>query len=327
MTSFFADKRVVVTGGAGFLGSCVVKKLRERGCASITVPRRATCDLTRWENITRLLDQASPHIVIHLAGVVDNPVGGGNTAAAFYKNLMMGVQLMEAARQRGVEKMVCLGTASSYPKLAPTPLREEELWNGYPDETRAPYGIAKKILLVQSKVYRQQYAFNCIYLIPANLFGPGDNFDPHTSYVIPALIRKFFDAVRNGDREIVCWGSGSSTRDFLFVDDCAEAILLATERYNDGEAINVGTGFEISIRDLAYHIGRQLGFSGQIVWDTSKPDGQPRRRLDGSRAERAFGFRPRTDFFEGLRKTIDWYRAKIAQEEGKSKSCAGSLKG
>lgn len=327
MTSFFADKRVVVTGGAGFLGSYVVKKLRERGCTSIVVPRRATCDLTKWEKVSLLLDRASPHIVIHLAGVVDNPPGCGNGAAAFYENLMMGVQLMEAARQRGVEKMVCLGTASAYPKLAPTPFREEDLWNGYPDETRAAYGMAKKILLVQAKVYRQQYGFKCIYLIPANLFGPGDNFDARTSYVIPALIRRFCDAVRNGDRKIVCWGSGSSTRDFLFVEDCAEAILLATERYDESEAVNVGTGFEISIRDLAHHIGRYVGFSGEITWDTSKPDGQPRRRLDGSRAEQAFGFRARTDFLDGLRKTIDWYRSKIVQEEKNPKCCAVSPRG
>ena len=323
MSGFFADKQVVVAGGAGFLGRWVVSKLQQRGCTSVVVPRQATCDLRKWENVCRLLDQAQPHLVIHLAAVVDNPVGQGNAAACFYDNVLMSLQLLEAARQRGVKKMVCLGTASSYPKNAPVPYREEDLWNGYPDESRAPYALAKKLVLVQVQAYRQQYGFNCIYLIPTNLFGPGDNFEPQTCYVIPALIRKLSNAARNGDHEVVLWGSGNATRDFLFVEDCAEAISLAVELYNDSEPVNLGSGREIAIRDLARSIARLVGYSGRITWDRSKPNGLAQRRLDVSRAERAFGFRARKDFLTGLKETIAWYRENHCESREDEKSYAG----
>ncbi len=312
MTHFFREKRVVVTGGAGFLGRVVVRKLGERGCPVVVVPRRASCDLTRWENIVGLLADARPDIVLHLAGVVDNPAGQGNAAACFYENVMIGVQLMEAARQRGVQKMVCVGTAGSYPQHAPVPYREEDFWNGYPDPSRAAYAVAKKVLLTQAQAYRQQYGFDAIYLVPTNLFGPGDNFDPATSYVIPALVRRFLEAVRNGDREVVCWGSGKATRDFLYVDDCAEAILLATEFYDDPEPVNLGSGQEILIGELTQHIADLAGYSGRIVWDCARPDGPAARRLEVSRAERGFGFRAQTDFREGLRRTVDWYRGQLS---------------
>lgn len=318
-----------MTGGVGFLGSYVVKKLEQRGCASIAVPRRLDCDLTRWENISRLFNETRPQIVIHLAGIIDDRVTRCHAARSFYENLMMGAQLIEACKQHTVEKFVCIGTATSYPKIAPLPFREEDFWNGYPDEIRAPYSMAKKTLLVQLQIYRQQYGFSGIYLIPTNLYGPGDNFNPLTGHVIPALIVKFLAARSRGDREVVCWGSGSPTRDFLFVEDCAEAIVLATERYNDREPVNLGSGVEISIRDLANHIARLVGFSGKIFWDTAKPDGQPRELLEISRAERAFGFRPRKDLLAGLKETIDWYRQALLEERREDtrhdKSHAGIL--
>lgn len=309
--TLFSNKKVVVTGGAGFLGKYVVKKLRGRGCTSIVIPRSNTCDLRKWENVCQLLDEVRPDIVIHLAGVVAG-IGGtrDNPAGSFYDNLIMGVQLMEGARQRTVSKFVVLGTVCSYPKFVPVPAREEDIWNGYPEATNAPYGMAKKMLLVQSKAYRQQYGFDSICLIAANLYGPGDNFDPQTSHVIPGLIQRFFEAARNGDNEVVCWGDGTPTREFLFVEDCAEAILLATEFYNESEPVNIGTGTEISICDLANLIARLVGFEGKIVWDVSKPNGQPRRLWEVSRAEKAFGFRARKPFVEGLKETIDWYRQK-----------------
>lgn len=326
MASFFADKRVVVTGGAGFLGSYVVRKLKARGCRSIVVPRRATCDLRRWENICRLLEHAQPHIVIHLAGVVAG-IGGTrrNPAGSFYDNAVMGVQLIEAARQYGVGKLVILGTVCSYPKDIPLPGREDDFWNGYPEETNAPYGMAKKILLVQSQAYREQFGFNAIYLVAANLYGPGDNFDPDTSHVIPALIRKFSQAVERDEREVVCWGDGTPTREFLFAEDCAEAILLATEFYDQGEPVNVAAGVEISIRDLAQGIARLTGFQGEIRWDTTKPSGQPRRLWDTSQAERAFGFRARKPLLEGLQETIAWYRQHLMEPTAREKNHAGIL--
>jgi len=285
--------------------------------------------LTRWENISRLFDETRPQIVIHLAGIIDDRVTRCHAARSFYENLMMGAQLIEACRQHNVKKFVCIGTATSYPKIVPLPFREEDFWSGYPDELRAPYSMAKKTLLVQLQIYRQQYGFNGIYLIPTNLYGPGDNFSPLTGHVIPALIVRFLAARSRGDREVVCWGSGSPTRDFLFVEDCAEAIVLATERYNDREPVNLGSGVEISIRDLANHIARLVGFSGKIVWDTAKPDGQARELLEISRAERAFGFRPRKEFLAGLRETIDWYRKALLAERqevtGHEASHAGIL--
>jgi len=308
LSDFFSGKRVVVTGGAGFLGRHVVRKLDERGCASVVVPPRATCDLRQWSQICELLEQARPHLVIHLAVVVDNPVGEGNSAACFYDNVMMNTQLMEAARQRGVEKMVYMGSASSYPQAAPVPYREEDFWNGYPDPTRSAYGIAKKMALVQSQAYHRGYGFHCLFLIPTNLFGPGDNVDPPTCYVIPSLIRQFFEAIQKGEEEVVLGGSGNSTRDFLFVEDCAEAVLLALERCDESEPVNLGSGCEIPIRDLAARIAELAGYAGKILWDGSRPDGPGRRRLEVSRAERAFGFRARKDFLEGLRETVEWYR-------------------
>jgi GDP-L-fucose synthase len=303
-----ADKKFVVTGGAGFLGSRVVHKLRERGVESIVVPRSVACDLRREENIRRLLSEARPDIIVHLAAVVGG-IGANrqNPGRFFYDNLIMGAQLMEQARLHGVAKSVILGTVCSYPKFTPAPFREEHLWDGYPEETNAPYGLAKKMLLVQSQAYRQQYGFNSIFLVPVNLYGPGDNFDPQSSHVIPALIRKCFEALERGEQRIVCWGDGGATREFLFVDDCAEAIVLATERYDESDPVNIGTGSEISIRELASIVARLVGFRGEIVWDTSQPNGQPRRRLDVSRAEKAFGFRARKDFVEGLRETVEWY--------------------
>lgn len=315
MGAFFQNKRVVVTGGGGFLGRCVTRKLEERRCGSVIVPRAATCDLRRWENVCRLLGDARPHIVIHLAGVVAG-IGGtrDNPGGSFYDNLMMGVHLIEGCRLHAVEKVVILGTVCSYPKVTSIPGREDELWNGYPEETNGPYGMAKKVLLVQAQAYRQQYGLNSIYLLSANLYGPGDNFDPATSHVIPALIRRFSEAVVRGDPEMVCWGDGTPTREFLYADDCAEAILLATERYNAAEPVNVGSGQEISIRELAEQIGGLVGFRGRIVWDATKPNGQPRRRWDVSRAEREFGFRAQKPFAEGLRETVAWYGKNVLEQ-------------
>ncbi len=317
----WSDKTVIVTGGAGFLGRQLVARLLARGLAGhqIIVPRSANYDLRCWDAIQRLFSDVrsapetrnSQLVIIHLAGNVGG-IGYNreHPGELFYDNAVMGIQLMEAARQQGVAKFVAIGTICAYPKFTPVPFREEELWNGYPEETNAPYGLAKKMLLVQAQAYRQQYGFNAIYLLPVNLYGPGDNFDPASSHVIPALIKKFVEAQARGEREVVLWGDGSPTREFLYVEDAAEGILLATERYDGPEPVNLGSAFEISIKDLAETIARQTGFQGRLVWDTTKPNGQPRRKLDTSRAERYFGFRAHTSFEDGLRRTIEWYRQK-----------------
>lgn len=307
----FPYQRVVVTGGAGFLGSYVVAKLRERGVEQIFVPRSRDYDLVKIENVRRLYDDANPDLVLHLAAVVGG-IGANraNPGRYFYDNLMMGVQLMDEAYRRGVAKFVALGTICAYPKFTPVPFKEDDLWNGYPEETNAPYGLAKKMMLVQSQAYREQYGFNSIFLLPVNLYGPRDNFDLQTSHVIPALIRKCLEAIEDQADHIVCWGSGQVTREFLHAEDCAEGILLAAERYHQSAPVNLGAGFEISIRDLAEKIAALTGFTGKLVWDASQPDGQPRRCLDVTRAEQEFGFRARIGFDEGLRETIEWYRKK-----------------
>ncbi len=303
------SKTVCVTGGAGFLGRVVVEKLRRRGCQRIFVPRSAEYNLVEMEAVRRLYWDACPNVVIHLAAKVGG-IGANraNPGRYFYDNLMMGAQMMEGARQAGVDKFVAVGTICAYPKLTPVPFKEEDLWNGYPEETNAPYGLAKKMLLVQSQAYRQQYGFHSIVLFPVNLYGPGDNFDLESSHVIPALIRKCVEATEAGRDSIVLWGSGEATREFLYVDDAAEGILLAAEHYDKSEPVNLGASFEISIRGLARLIAGLTGFSEKILWDASKPDGQPRRMLDTTRARKEFGFRACVSFEEGLRKTIDWYR-------------------
>jgi GDP-L-fucose synthase len=309
MSSGFPYERVVITGGAGFLGSYVIEKLREQGVENVFVPRKKDYDLVRAENIRRLYDDANPDLVIHLAAVVGG-IGANraNPGRYFYDNLMMGAQLIEEARLRGVRKFVALGTICAYPKFTPVPFKEDDLWNGYPEETNAPYGLAKKMMLVQSQAYREQYGFNSIFVLPVNLFGARDNFDPQSSHVIPALIRKCVEAMRRGEDHITCWGTGAATREFLHADDCARGILLAAEKYDKSEPVNLGAGFEISIKDLAEKIAALTGFKGRLVWDASQPDGQPRRRLDTSRAEREFGFRAQVGFDEGLKQTIEWYR-------------------
>jgi GDP-L-fucose synthase len=308
MTSL-SSKRVVVTGGSGFLGRHVVAALGTRGC-TVLVPRKAQYDLTRDADVVRMYSDHQPHIVIHLAAVVGG-IGANRDSPGrfFFENVMLGALTMEYARKSGVEKFVGVGTICAYPRLAPVPFLERDLWNGYPEDTNAPYGIAKKMLLVQGQAYRQEYGFNAIHLLPVNLYGPHDNFDPRSSHVIPALIRKFVEAAEGGAREVVCWGTGNATREFLFVEDCAEAIVMATERYDDPEPVNIGAGFEIAIKDLAELIADLTGFRGSLVFDRSKPDGQPRRMLDVTRAERRFGFKATTDFHAGLRRTIEWYRA------------------
>ena len=307
MTSL-AEKRVVVTGGAGFLGQHVVRTLRARGCREIVVPRRSQFDLRREVSVEQLYRDACPQVVIHLAAVVGG-IGANlaNPGRFLYDNLVMGAMLMEYALRARVEKFVGVGTICSYPKFTPVPFREEALWDGYPEETNAPYGLAKKMLLVQGQAYRQQYGFNAIHLLPVNLYGPGDHFDLETSHVIPALIRKSLEALGRGAPELVCWGDGTPTREFLYVEDCAEAIVLATERFDGPEPVNIGAGFEISIKELVGLIAELTGFQGRVVWDTTKPNGQPRRCLDTTRAQEAFGFRSKTEFREGLRRTIDWY--------------------
>ncbi|HEY7066201.1 MAG TPA: GDP-L-fucose synthase [Chloroflexota bacterium] len=321
---FWRNKRVIVTGGSGFLGSVVVRKLGERGAAQVIAPRSSEYDLRDLSAIRRLLRDAAHSegsadarppvdLLIHLAARVGG-IGANQAHPAefLYDNLMMGTQLVHESFQVGVAKVVIAGTICAYPKFTPIPFREEDLWNGYPEETNAPYGLAKKMLLVQSQAYREQYGFNSVYLLPVNLYGPGDNFDPTSSHVIPALIKKCCDAVDAGASEIEVWGDGTPTREFLYVDDAAEGLLLAAARLNNSEPVNLGSGFEISVRDLVGIIARETGFSGRIVWATDKPNGQPRRKLDTSRAEREFGFRARVDFETGLRETVAWYRQQRA---------------
>lgn len=316
--TFWQDKRVIVTGGAGFLGSFVVEALEARGAAEIVVPRRADYDLRDVEAIRQLIADSTRNgspvdMVIHLAANVGG-IGANRAHPAdfFYDNLMMGVQLLHESYAAGISKFVATGTVCAYPKFAPIPFKEEDLWNGYPEETNAPYGLAKKMMLVQSQAYRAQYGYNAIFLLPVNLYGPRDNFDLESSHVIPALIRKCLEAQARGDAEIVGWGDGSPTREFLYVADAAEALLLAGERYNDSLPVNIGSSHEIRIRDLLETIARLTGFEGRIVWDTSKPNGQPRRKLDTARARELFGFESRVAFEDGLRRTIEWYREQIA---------------
>jgi GDP-L-fucose synthase len=306
---FWENKSVVVTGGAGFLGSFVVEKLRRRGCKDIFIPRSESYDLVDMEAVRRLYHDSKPDIVLHLAARVGG-IGANqnNPGKFFYDNLMMGVQLIEVGRQVGLDKFVAVGTICAYPKFAPVPFKEENIWDGYPEETNAPYGLAKKMLLVQSQSYRQQYGFNSIYLLPVNLYGPKDNFDLETSHVIPALIRKCIEAEDRKDGFISVWGSGKPTREFLYVEDAAEGILLAAERYNESDPVNLGNGFEISINDLVGKIVAKTGYGGEIKWNSARPDGQPRRCLDTVKAQGKFGFKAQISLGEGLDRTIDWYR-------------------
>lgn len=308
MMSFWSKKKVLVTGGAGFLGSHVVEKLRASGCEQIIVPRSRDYDLRTEEAVVRLYEEHRPDMVLHLAAVVGG-IGANreHPGSFFYGNLVMGVHLMEYARQFDVQKFVAVGTICAYPKFTPVPFKEDDLWNGYPEETNAPYGLAKKMMLVQAQAYRQEYGFNAIYLLPVNLYGPEDNFDLETSHVIPALIRKFIEAKDQGADHVVLWGDGSPTREFLYVQDAAMGILGAAEHYNDKVPINLGSGMEISICDLAEKIRDLIGFDGAICWDKDKPNGQPRRCLDVSRAKQSFGFEAQISFEEGLKRTIDWY--------------------
>lgn len=312
-SNFWKERKVCLTGGAGFLGSVVTAKLHQRGVKELFIPHIEQYDLVNPLDVERMLDDARPDVVIHLAAHVGG-IGANrlHPAEFFYDNLMMGTQLMHQAWKRGVEKYTAIGTVCAYPKFTPVPFKEDDLWNGYPEETNAPYGLAKKMQLVQAQAYRQQYGFNAIFLLPVNLYGPRDNFDLESSHVIPALIRKFIEAQETGVAEVEVWGDGSPTREFLYVEDAAEGILLATELYNGAEPVNLGSGYEISIKDLAELIQRLTGYQGRLVWDTSRPNGQPRRGLDTTRAEEYFGFKAATTFEEGLRRTIDWYRAQRA---------------
>jgi GDP-L-fucose synthase len=305
---FWSSRSVCVTGGAGFLGKVVVRKLQERGTKDIFIPTLDRYDLTRLEDINQMLEDAKPDLIIHLAAQVGG-IGANreHPAEFFYNNLMMGVQLMHRSWETNVQKFVAIGTICAYPKYTPVPFKEENLWDGYPEETNAPYGLAKKMLLVQSQSYREQYGFNSVFLLPVNLYGPGDNFDPKSSHVIPALIKKCVEAKEHGENQIVVWGDGSPTREFLYVEDAAEGILLASEKYNRSDPVNLGSGFEISIKDLVELIARLTGFEGRLVWDTSKPNGQPRRGLDTTRAKEYFGFEAQVQFEEGLKNTIAWY--------------------
>jgi GDP-L-fucose synthase len=307
-TGFWKGQKVCVTGGAGFLGSFIVENLHQLEAKEVFIPLIEKYNLVDPQSINQMLDDSQPDIILHLAAQVGG-IGANreHPAEFFYNNLMMGVQLMHQAYLRKVKKFVALGTVCAYPKFTPVPFKEENLWDGYPEETNAPYGLAKKMLLVQSQSYRQQYGFNAIFLLPVNLYGPRDNFNLESSHVIPALIRKCIEARDAGSKEVVVWGDGSPTREFLFVEDAARGILLAAERYNGSEPVNLGSGFEISIRDLAELIVRLTGFKGKLTWDTTKPNGQPRRCLDTSRAEKYFGFKAQVKFEEGLSKTIEWY--------------------
>jgi GDP-L-fucose synthase len=308
-SSYLRGKRVLVTGGAGFLGRDVCRALDQFDPAAIVVPRQREYDLRLQTHIRRLLEQEQPDVIVHLAAVVGG-IGANrdNPGTYFYDNIMMGTQLMEHARLAKVDKFVSVGTVCSYPKHTPVPFKEEDLWDGYPEETNAPYGLAKKMLIVQGQAYHQQFGFNAVALLPVNLYGPGDNFDPATSHVIPALIRKFTEAVEEGHDEVMVWGTGSASREFLFVRDAARAIALATERYNQPQPVNIGSGYEVTIRDLAELIRELTGFEGRIRWDTTKPDGQPRRCLDTTKAGREFGFTAQTSFRDGLLETIRWYQ-------------------
>jgi GDP-L-fucose synthase len=307
--NFWQNKRICVTGGAGFLGSFIQEGLAQRGAANVFIPLIEEYDLVDPQDLQRMLDASQPDIIIHLAALAGG-IGANRARPAdfFYINLMMGVQLMHEAWKRGVSKFVAIGTVCAYPKFTPVPFKEANLWDGYPEETNAPYGLAKKMLLVQAQAYRQQYGFNAIYLLPVNLYGPRDNFNLETSHVIPALIRKCIEADEHGDSEIVLWGDGSPTREFVYAGDAADGILTAAEFYNGSEPVNIGSGQEISIKDLAELIARLTGFEGRLVWDTSKPNGQPRRALDTSHAAEYFGWRASIPFEQGLRQTIDWYR-------------------
>jgi len=310
MSNNFSYRRVIVTGGAGFLGRFVVERLRSYGDVEIVVPRQKQYDLLEQSEIKRLLGEVKPDLIIHLAAVVGGiGINQRNPGKFFYDNLMMGVQLIEQARVHGVAKFVALGTVCAYPKLTQTPFKEDDLWAGYPEETNAPYGLAKKMMLVQSQSYREQYGFNSIFLLPANLYGPGDNFDLESSHVIPALIRKCVEAREAGEPFINAWGTGEASREFLYVEDCAEAIVLAAATYDESEPVNIGTGCEIQIHDLTQQIARLTGFQGEIRWQHDRPDGQPRRRLDVTRAQAKFGFRAHTQLEDGLRRTIDWYES------------------
>jgi GDP-L-fucose synthase len=308
MSDFFKNKKIVITGGAGFLGGYIVEGLAKRGCKNILIPKIEDYNLVNMLDVIRMYDDMKPDIVIHLAAVVGG-IGANrqHPGQFFYENIMMGVQLIDQARLRKIEKFVVLGTVCSYPKFTPVPFKEDDLWNGYPEETNAPYGLAKKMLLVQTQSYRTEYGLNGIFLVPVNLYGPGDNFNPGSSHVIPALIKKCVDAIDAGDDHIVCWGTGKASREFIYVADAAEGILLATERFNGPEPVNIGAGFEITIKDLTEKIVKLTGFKGRIDWDTSLPDGQPRRCLDVSRAKKLFGFEAKMSFDDGLKKTIDWY--------------------
>ncbi len=305
--SFWSGKKVVVTGGAGFLGSHIVKKLKELGATDVLVPRSVEFDLRTEEACAKVVVGAD--VVIHLAAVVGG-IGYNREipGTMFYDNILMGTHMMEESRKASVKKFVAIGTICAYPKFAPIPFKEDDLWNGYPEETNAPYGLAKKMMLVQSIAYRQQYGFNSIFLLPVNLYGPGDNFTEKSSHVIPALIKKFVDAQSKGEKEVVVWGTGKATREFCYVDDAADGIILAAEKYNESEPVNIGAGFEISIKDLAEKIEKIVGYTGTIIWDDSRPDGQPRRMLDTSRALAKFGYSAKTNFDQGLAETIAWYQ-------------------
>lgn len=306
--SFWSNKRVVVTGGSGFLGRFVVRKLREENCHDVFVPRSAEYDLREKDDVKRLFDTAQPQVIVHLAAVVGG-IGANrmHPGQFFYDNAMMGLQMIEGARRHGVEKFVCIGTVCSYPKFTPVPFQEENIWNGYPEETNAPYGLAKKMLLVQLESYRQEYGLHGIYLIPVNLYGPRDNFDLETSHVIPALIRKCVEAKRAGASKLIVWGTGTATREFLYVEDAAEAIVAGAEKYDAAAPVNLGSGQEVSIRDLVKMIQDMVGYSGEVVWDATKPDGQPRRSLDTGKARDLLGWQAKVSLQEGLKRTIDWY--------------------
>lgn len=312
--SFWDGKRVIVTGGAGFLGSYVVEELKSKGCTSIYVPRSKDCDLTREKCIKEMYEKAMPDIVIHLAAAVGG-IGANQKypGTFFYKNAIMGMQLIEHARRFGVKRFVTIGTTCSYPKYANIPFNEDDLWEGYPAEVTAAYGLAKKMLFVQSQAYEKEFGFNSINLIPVNLYGPRDNFNPDTSHVIPALIKRFADAAKEGKKEVVCWGTGEASREFIYAKDCAEAIVLASEKYNSSDPVNIGTGKEIMIKELVKIIAELTGYKGNMVWDTSKPDGQPRRCVDVSKAKERFGFEAKTEFKEGLRNTVEWYKENIGR--------------